>query len=212
MKFKHIALLCASTVLFSAASANATTVYSNGPIDGTVSGLTLGFGQEIVDSFTLSSTTTITGFTFGGWTNTGTKILSVDYGFSASNLGGVTNSATLTAGAIVPGTGFGGDYDVRDYAATIAPVTLGAGTWYFTLGNSATDAGWVGYWDVNNGPSSAYFNGSNIAGYFGPTSSEAFTLESSAAPEPASWAMMLGGFGAIGGAMRARRKAAVSFA
>ena len=31
------------------------------------------------------------------------------------------------------------------------------------------------------------------------------------APEPASWAMMLSGFGAIGGAMRARRKAAVSF-
>jgi len=35
----------------------------------------------------------------------------------------------------------------------------------------------------------------------------------STAPEPASWAMMLGGFGAIGGAMRARRrKAAVTFA
>jgi len=33
------------------------------------------------------------------------------------------------------------------------------------------------------------------------------------APEPASWAMMLGGFGAIGGAMRLRRrKGAVSFA
>lgn len=31
------------------------------------------------------------------------------------------------------------------------------------------------------------------------------------APEPASWAMMLAGFGAIGGAMRARRKTAVSF-
>lgn len=30
-------------------------------------------------------------------------------------------------------------------------------------------------------------------------------------PEPASWAMMLGGFGAIGAAMRRRRKAAVSF-
>lgn len=34
---------------------------------------------------------------------------------------------------------------------------------------------------------------------------------SSAAPEPASWALMLGGFGAIGGAMRSRRKAAVRF-
>jgi hypothetical protein len=30
-------------------------------------------------------------------------------------------------------------------------------------------------------------------------------------PEPASWAMMLGGFGLVGGAMR-RRKAAVHFA
>ncbi len=33
----------------------------------------------------------------------------------------------------------------------------------------------------------------------------------SAAPEPASWAMMLVGFGAVGGAMRSRRKAAISF-
>jgi hypothetical protein len=30
-------------------------------------------------------------------------------------------------------------------------------------------------------------------------------------PEPASWAMMLGGFGLVGGAMRGRRKTAVSF-
>jgi hypothetical protein len=30
-------------------------------------------------------------------------------------------------------------------------------------------------------------------------------------PEPASWAMMVGGFGLIGGALRGRRKAAVSF-
>ena len=35
---------------------------------------------------------------------------------------------------------------------------------------------------------------------------------SAAVPEPASWAMMLGGFGLVGGAMRSRRKAAVSFA
>jgi hypothetical protein len=34
---------------------------------------------------------------------------------------------------------------------------------------------------------------------------------SSPAPEPASWAMMVGGFGLIGGAMRSRRKAALSF-
>ena len=35
---------------------------------------------------------------------------------------------------------------------------------------------------------------------------------SSAAPEPASWAMMLTGFGAVGGAMRRRQRVSVSFA
>ena len=34
----------------------------------------------------------------------------------------------------------------------------------------------------------------------------------SAAPEPASWAMMLGGFGLVGGALRNRRKVAIRFA
>lgn len=33
----------------------------------------------------------------------------------------------------------------------------------------------------------------------------------SPAPEPASWALMLGGFGTIGGVIRARRRATVSF-
>ena len=38
-------------------------------------------------------------------------------------------------------------------------------------------------------------------------------VQSGAVPEPATWAMMIGGFGAIGGAMRyRRRKVAVSFA
>lgn len=35
---------------------------------------------------------------------------------------------------------------------------------------------------------------------------------SGAVPEPASWAMMVGGFGVVGGAMRSRRKVAVRFA
>jgi hypothetical protein len=36
-------------------------------------------------------------------------------------------------------------------------------------------------------------------------------LPSSPTPEPASWAMMVGGFGLVGGALRSRRKAAVRF-
>jgi len=42
----------------------------------------------------------------------------------------------------------------------------------------------------------AYMNGTPLGGS---------TISTSAAPEPASWAMMLGGFGLIGGVMRSRR-------
>jgi len=39
-----------------------------------------------------------------------------------------------------------------------------------------------------------------------------FAVSTGSVPEPASWALMLGGFGLVGGAMRSRRKAAVTFA
>lgn len=50
--------------------------------------------------------------------------------------------------------------------------------------------------------------------YFGPTDGGRVQIdvEGKAVPEPASWAMMLGGFALVGGAMRGRKKAsAVSF-
>ncbi len=39
-----------------------------------------------------------------------------------------------------------------------------------------------------------------------------FSAPGGAVPEPASWAMMVGGFSLIGGALRSRRRAAVTFA
>jgi len=64
-------------------------------------------------------------------------------------------------------------------------------------------------------------SGSYIDPDFGPRGPESGSGESvhgtityyfGGVPEPATWGLMLGGFGAIGGAMRSRRKAAVSFA
>ncbi|HWI84783.1 MAG TPA: PEPxxWA-CTERM sorting domain-containing protein [Sphingomonas sp.] len=205
MKTKFLAALCASAACLAAVPTQASVVYDNGPIDGTITAWTLSAGQTVTDSFTLTGTTTITGFTFGGWSTAGTQISSVDYGFSSTLGGALTGTSALTFGAVVPGTGFGGSYDVRDYTGSVAPITLGAGTWYFSLGNSITTNNDVGYWDINNGPSSAYVGTFDLAGYYGPTGSSAFTLTGGAVPEPASWAMMVGGFGLIGGAMRARR-------
>jgi hypothetical protein len=60
---------------------------------------------------------------------------------------------------------------------------------------------------LTDGSTTAIGTGTGISGAM------ALTYEGVAGgvPEPASWAMMVGGFGLVGGAMRSRRKAAVSF-
>ena len=57
----------------------------------------------------------------------------------------------------------------------------------------------------------------NVTGLEFSSTGNAFEFDNvkvttAAVPEPASWALMLGGFGAIGGAMRSRRRSAASFA
>jgi hypothetical protein len=47
----------------------------------------------------------------------------------------------------------------------------------------------------------------NVKGTSGGNASYAGTLAFAAVPEPATWAMMVGGFGLVGGAMRRRRQA-----
>jgi hypothetical protein len=61
------------------------------------------------------------------------------------------------------------------------------------------------YQEENGGGTalSAFINGQALGGAW---------LSTGAAPEPASWALMVGGFGMIGGALRSRRRAAVTFA
>jgi len=210
MRIKTLALIGASFVIFAASSAEAQIAYTNGGIDGTISGWTINNGYAVTNSFTLSSTTTITGFTFGGWTFAGDTMTSVDWGISSSVDYAISGTASLTKGS---GGTNGMGYDVYEYGSLIAPLTLAAGTYYFGLQNVVTSGNAYGYWDVNNGPSVAFENQlGNVNGYLSAGSnSTAFTLLSSGVPEPASWAMMLGGFGLVGGAMR-RRRASVSFA
>ena len=202
---KFLVALALSTAVVVAVPASAQVAYTNGPILGTSEGRTINFGYAVTDSFTLSQTTTITGFDFGGWTPAGDVGTSVDYGFSGTADFAITGTAALTAGAVIPGDGLG-SFDVRSYSASIAPITLAAGTYWFSLQNAVTTGGNPFYWDVNHGPSSAFQTS------IGEIDSESFTLHSNGAvPEPASWALILGGFGLIGGAMRSRRKAVVSF-
>jgi len=217
MRIRILALLGVSAAILAAAPVAAQVVYDNGPINGTISGWTIWNFQYVTDSFTLTQTTTITGFTFGGWTSAGGQITALDYGFGSSAYGVVTGNTAVTAGGVVA-TPFGGAYDVRNYTGSVAPITLGAGTYYFTLTNATTTDNNYAYWDINNGPSTMEANGIPGDNVYGPTSSDAFTLLGSTAvvqpsvPEPASWALMVAGFGMVGGAMRARKRVSVRFA
>ena len=77
---------------------------------------------------------------------------------------------------------------------------------------TTADGVFVNFWSIGDFGSGASYgagftDGRSVLDYTFDTIS---VTRSGAVPEPASWAMMLGGFGIIGGAMRARRKAVIS--
>ena len=57
-----------------------------------------------------------------------------------------------------------------------------------------------------------YADRENVAAYLSLSLNSQVVVTAGSVPEPASWAMMLGGFGLVGGAMRSRRRASASFA
>ena len=111
---------------------------------------------------------------------------------------GVTEDAGSSyGGASFNGVGFTG-LTFND-GSHITGFTLDTDLAGLTAANVAFGADWISY---------------NAQGLSFVTAPYHVTLKliTSDAPEPASWAMMLGGFGAIGGALRSRRKTSVSFA
>lgn len=113
--------------------------------------------------------------------------------------------------------------------ATSLPLFISFGNYTFSVSSIKT----IGYSSLNNGADNAislYLLGTTIANGFAATASSvtlqlnntggsAFSVgatlanpPSLAVPEPATWAMMLGGFGMLGAAMRtSRRKVSLRF-
>ena len=62
-----------------AVPAAAQVVYSNGPINGTIQGWTINFGFAVSDTFSLSSSQTLTSVSFGADAAPGDVIEDVDW-------------------------------------------------------------------------------------------------------------------------------------
>jgi hypothetical protein len=199
--FLAVASAAAALALGVAGAAHAAVLYTNGPIDGTVVGWTINDGLAVEDSFTLSSTSTITGVEFGAWVNQGDQPLTVDWGIETSPTFADQGTAALSTTFLDTNSQ---GFDVYQADFSVPSVTLGPGTYWLALQNGVAQAGNLMFWDQNSGPSSAVDN-----------SQDSFTSESfsilgdsvgASVPEPATWAMLVLGVGMIGFAARRRSR------
>lgn len=197
------------TLLFLALSlcvmpAMASVLYTNGPINGTLSAysFTGAYGWEVANSFTLATQSTITSFDMGVWVFPGDVPVSADWKILSGGpdwLGGtVLASGSGTFTNVFWGVGFS-FYDI--YTSTISGlnVTLPGGAYWLELLNGAPNVpGDPVFWDENDGLSQAYQINT------GAINSEAFTIYGSPVPEPSE--IMLLGSGALGALAVIRRR------
>ena len=172
-------------LVIAVAPASADILYSNGPINGTITADLIDFGQSINDSFVLSSASTVTGVDFGAWTNPGDSVTSVQWSIGTTPGGNTYSGTAATIDSFVTiGYGF---YAVEKDTFSIPSVSLGVGTYYLTLENAVTAVSGNAFWDVNDGPSSAYIDG------LSPINSESFDVQGTTGtvtPEPGYWALL----------------------
>ena len=160
---------------------------------------------------------TILADTFGGAVNVPSKPNYANINATGSTISFVdpTSGVATTSngfGFTVPGLNLGGGY----YAgATLTFLGLGGnvlGTQSFApVGPSESRTPFAYANDFVGIASVAFTRIENPRGLaLAPIDDVTFTLNAAAVPEPAAWAMMIGGFGLVGGALRRRRQANVS--
>ena len=206
------AIALSATAIGLSQPASATVLYDNGPLSGAVDAFTINYGFSVSDSFTLTQAATVTGVNFGVWSQPNDVMQTVDWGITANPADYVDNgTAAVTTNLTGAVDGKFNYYSLANDSFSTGSVHLAAGTYYLVLQNAVTNTGSPIYWDESDGASSAtesYIG--NLANYSAPntTGSESFQILGGAVPEPATWAVMLVGFGGVGAVMRSRRKLA----
>jgi hypothetical protein len=184
-------------------------VYDNGPINGNVDSWTVNFGFAVSDSFTLASSTTVNGLSFGAWMFPGDILETAEISITSSEFGGTTyfDGVVSFSQGSCRSNGFG--FNVCTETGSLGPVNLNAGTYWLNMQNAITNTGDPAHWDENEGPSQASENS------LGTIPSESFTLlgnsnttsttgVTSTTPEPG--AILLFGSGVLGLVGVLRRK------
>lgn len=202
--------ICGLAFIGLSSPASASALYVNGPFDGGHGAGSISGGDATTNSFTLAGRSTLTGVNFGGWTELGNVVTSVDWAITSTpNIFPINGTAAVTSGVLHTNPKV---YSVGIDSFSLPNITLAAGTYYLVLQNAVTTNGSGVGWDLDNGSSVAWntYWGStqNIPTAFGGSGSEYFELLGTPAPVPEwrTWLMMITGLGAAGVMLRRWRK------
>ena len=191
-------------------AAQAATIYETASYTGDDTGeYIVQNGHYMGAAFTLTQTTDITavGGQFGGYPS-GTIYAAIIPLASLDALPAATPGAI--AGISLGHTVFAVTSGTHDQAAAL-PLTLAAGAYAVVFGSGEFGAsGWAGFGDLNTPVGQSHMFASVFSSDwsdFDDTGVRIFVEGNAAAiPEPATWAMLIAGFGLVGGAMRRRAR------
>lgn len=201
---KMAIIASAAALALSSVSAEAALVVDTGAAPATGPNYTLAPTQDLAGYFTLGSAITVTsvkGFINGTGGSTGTIRIYSDAALPDN--ANLLFSSTFTTVA-TPIEGLWQGVTGQNWA-------LAAGNYWVSFSSTGDD----GMFDGVASPLAnyAYTGSGNWNQYSALNVGVQIESGTGAVPEPATWAMMIGGFGMVGGSMRyRRRKITVSFA
>jgi hypothetical protein len=212
----NFALGSSILVTLVSAPAFAGVIYTNGPANGQTNAFGINVGVSTADSFTVSSAATALSAIFTAWELPGDTLSQVDYEILTGSHNGTViasgTASTVDTFQYVNGDGF----DIDSVAFNFSTgVSVSPGTTYWLLLQNAvpTVASDSVFWDMNNGPSSAWNSTSgNLTPHCGDdgegdnSCSEAFSILGNPATAPEPGSLALGGTGFLMLAGFVRRK------